>query len=580
MFPSFTEAVLYLGFGFIICMAGAFWELKNKKVRLIIEIILATFVLIYLFTTTAFLDSFIYLFFLASGYSSYHSITEGKKKTVEIKKKLLDQKSEGADNTDSVPLFRDSKRILVEIGITCIVLSGAILFLVYGPEYSILKLFILIAFSTILPELVKRAFSYQTVKVYYSNSHVYIVSRYESREIPLEDIKEVRKESDVDLLKLHPMLTFLSSNTDFTTGFRKVVCLRLLGESLYLTVEDVDEWVDTIEEKCSIVAEWGVLANPSSIVEVLPFYHWKNIKRLFGKLYFAMTVKGIAAYTGLFLILYYAHSPEWVIVIVILLFWIFNLYISDRVLITAMDAKEVRDTEVIESAHQIFTKAGIPEVKVYETESQEYNGLAIGMGIGKSMVTLTTATRKLPLADVEAILAHEAIHVKKRDVLWGQLLRLPYMLLLLGVGLFLFYYVPNLDDYKIPLFFLMWVVIMFYPIYQAFFLQWMEVRADHQGAELLENGREQMANGLTSLGQKQDEAVSKIMQHRYSKEEQKENVSSLERSSWLFRFMEFLFLPHPPLYWRIRTLRDSDVGWKNGIIKRWMIDRVREILSK
>jgi Zn-dependent protease with chaperone function len=81
------------------------------------------------------------------------------------------------------------------------------------------------------------------------------------------------------------------------------------------------------------------------------------------------------------------------------------------------DAKETTNQELINIAQHIFKKAGIPQTRIYETESSVYNGLATGMNIGRGMVTLTTATLKLPIEVIEGILAHEAIHIKKRDIM-------------------------------------------------------------------------------------------------------------------------------------------------------------------
>ena len=165
------------------------------------------------------------------------------------------------------------------------------------------------------------------------------------------------------------------------------------------------------------------------VANVLPFYHKKNVKRLAGKLYFAATVKGISAYTGMLLILFALQVPSWIMISVAVSFWVFNLSISDKVLKAAMDAREIHNPEILAIANQIFKKAGISKVEIYETESSDYNALATGLNIGRSMVTITSATLKLPNEVIAGIIAHEAIHVKKRDILWGQI----YRMLMLGI---------------------------------------------------------------------------------------------------------------------------------------------------
>ena len=448
---------------------------------------------------------------------------------------------------------------MIDICVTMIVFIFAILFLIFGPETSPLKYFIAFGLMSAITELVKRFLVYKNVRIYYSHEKelLYIVSKYELRKFPIHDCKDVQVETAVDLLKLHPLLTAFMSNTDFTTGSQKVLKISIPNETLYITVKDADRW--------KRIFETGVAnENKEEPIVILPFYHKKNIKRLLGKLYFAATVKGISAYTGLLLLLYYLNVPSWFMVVFAIVYWVFNIYISDLVLKVAMDAKESTNHELNALAHRIFIKAGIPNVRVFETESSQYNGLATGMNIGRAMVTLTTATLKLPMEVIEGILAHEAVHVKKRDIMWGQIWRACFMMVILLFVLFIQENINDLEAYKIPLFFLIWLIMIIFPIYQSFVSQWMEVRADHLGATLLEGGNEQMANSLRLLTIAQDEELQKSLTYSMAEGESKSEKSSLERDSWLWRVIEFQFMPHPPMYWRVQTLFSNQNGWGKG----------------
>lgn len=95
----------------------------------------------------------------------------------------------------------------------------------------------------------------------------------------------------------------------------------------------------------------------------------------------------------------------------------------DRVLIAATDAEPITEGEIFERAQTIFRKAGIPHTRLFSVDSPDYNGFAVGMNIGRGAIMLTTATLQLPSPSVEAILAHEAAHIRKRDVLTNQLAR-------------------------------------------------------------------------------------------------------------------------------------------------------------
>lgn len=395
----------------------------------------------------------------------------------------------------------------------------------------------------------------------------------ESRKFPIEDLQTVTVESAVDILKLHPYLTLFSSNADFTTSFQEVLRLNLPGETVYITLNETEKWKYIFEKDIQSKHSSG------KVITVLPFYHKKNLKRLLGKLYFAITVKGVSAYTGLLLLLYYLDAPIWLMISIAIFYWIFNLYVSDRVLKVAMDAKEVQEPVVIAAAEKVFSQAGITTVKVYETDSADYNGLATGMNIGRSMVTLTTATLQLPIEAIKGILAHEAVHVKKRDVMWGQLLWAGSMLIVVFSLLFIVEQISDIEAYMIPLFFILWILIILFPVYKSFYSQWMEVRADHLGATFLEGGAEQIAESLAVLAVHQDEALEKKAAYSIAKSERKEITSSLDRPIWFMRFLEFQMMPHPPMYWRVNTLRAYKDGWGKIIWKRWLKDRLRESFS-
>lgn len=571
LLPSWNLIVLYLLVGAGVQIIGLVFGKFNKKVGTTIEIILGLLSIGFVFYQFSFMNGFIYIAFISSGYFLAISLTTGDEKRIEIENELRQIVVE------EITLERNLKRIASDILMTGLVVFGGIMFYIFGPEYSPLKYIIVFGLVSTFTEVIKRIGSYATVQIFFDieEKQLYLTSRFESRKIPIEDLEEVKLETNVDLLKLHPLFTMFSSNTDLTTNFQKVLRISVPGETIYLTILEPEKWKRTFEEMTKV---------EESVKEpqiVLPFWHRKNLKRLIGKLYFATTVKGISAYTGLLLLLYYFEVAPWIMVTVILAYWLFNLYISDQVLKVAMDAKETKNPQLIETSQRIFEKAGVPNIRLYETESSEYNGLATGMNIGKAMVTLTTATLKLPSEAIEGILAHEAIHVKKRDVLWGQLWRLCYLLIVLVVVLSIQKYIANIEDYSIPIFLLIWVLMILFPIIQSFCSQWMEVRADHLGASLLDGGSEQMSISLIALSEKQDEAINKSLSYStVLKGEKDEPKSSIERDSLLWRFVEFQFMLHPPMYWRVQSLRENKAGWGRKIRNRWMVDRMKESVSR
>lgn len=66
---------------------------------------------------------------------------------------------------------------------------------------------------------------------------------------------------------------------------------------------------------------------------------------------------------------------------------------------------------------RIFYKVGIFYVCIYEMESDDYNGMVVGMNVGRLMVILISVILIFLLCVIEGILVYEVIYIKKCDVL-------------------------------------------------------------------------------------------------------------------------------------------------------------------
>jgi Zn-dependent protease with chaperone function len=567
MLPSITQMPAPIFLGFAIAGIGLMISMKNRKWAAAIEILLAASLIVWLIYRNGFIDSLLLISLLSTSYFSLFLAGSGYRKYRELKEEL------GRIEVEEWAVSRHSARIWTDILISVAVFFGAILFLVYGPETSPLKVFLLFGLIAAGVELGKRVIVFVTLRIYFSEEKgiIFFMSKLECRQLPLSAVKEFKEEEGADILRLHPLLTLFTSNSDFTTSPGRVQRIGAGNETIYFNLADADRVKETIS-RCP-ACESGIKAEA-----VLPFFHRKNLKRLAGKLYYAVTVKGISAYTTIILILYYFKSPGWLITAAAFLYWFINLYLSDKVLKVAMDASEIEDAEVRKMAEILFKRAGIPGVKVYATDSPQFNGLATGMNIGRGMVTLTTATLTLPSPSIASILAHEAIHVKKRDVLWSQIWRMAYFMGLgLGVWLLVDRY-PDITEYQIPVFIGIWLLLILFPVYQSFVSQWMEVRADQLGAQLLDGGYGQMAGGLADLAERQDRGVNQTAEYRTASDEKRRVISSLERDTLIWRLIEFQFMPHPPMYWRVQSLKNSSSP--KGMIRRWAADRMRESFTK
>lgn len=538
-----------------------------KKLGTVVEVLALILFTALFFLNFSFWDAMMLASYLAVSYGLF-----GMKIDRVNREKYLELKGELAGkNKVELVQKRDSKRLLVDILLVFLVIAGALLFYFYAPEtYVFMKFLIVVMLIGVGVQMIERIGNYLSTQLYWlpNEEKLVILSAFQSRELPMNDLVKITIESTPDLLKLHPLFTILSSNQDYTNSFQQVMKLSFPGEYIYITPNEVKKW--------QFVFAVYVEDNDEAVLTIYPFWHPKVIKRLIWKGYFAVTVKGISAYTGLLFLLIWLDVSPVVMIMSILIWWIFNLYISDRVLIAASDAEEVTEGKVFERAQAIFKKAGIPNVKLYIIDSPVHNGLATGMHIGRGTVMLTKATLQLSMEAMEAIVAHEAIHIKKRDVLISQLARFAMIGLIAGT-VYLFYdQILILADHIFIFILVIYCLMFLFPVYLSFVAQWAEVRADHFGATLLKGGRMQMKEGLSELGYALDHAFAKVNEYSTVKEDKAKAVKmrNLERNIWFIRFLEFQLNPHPPLYWRIRMLSHS-LSW-TGALKKWLGGRVVE----
>ncbi|SFE83853.1 M56 family metallopeptidase [Alteribacillus iranensis] len=530
--------------------------------------VLVITVLVYLFIQFSFGQAMILMAFGASAYSAYGLLIDKRKKEkrMELKQRLQEVKS--------IEIYheRNVKRIVADLVLTFLVCLGAVFFFLFAPDtYAVLKMFIGFMLLSMSAQMVERIGNFSSTRLYWlpDEERLVILSWFQSRDFPLQDLKEAGVETSPDLLRLHPLFTFLSSNQDFTVSFKQVLKLSFPEENIYLTPCHAEKWKEVFES-------FAEDTNEKEEKNVLPLWHPTILKRLFWKGYFAITVKGISAYTGLLIILIWLDVPGWSILLFVSLWWLLNVCVSDRVLIAATDAVPVTEGEIYDRAQVIFGRAGVSQTRLFIVDSPVQNGLATGMNIGRATVMLTTATLRLPQRSVEAILAHEATHVKKRDVLTNQLARMTFLGVFAGL-IFLFFDELRwaAENQTVVLFLIVYALIMIFPIYLSFVGQWTEGRADHLGATYLIGGSKQMAEGLSDLANAQDRDLDKSFEYKLSdKGSSRKSSSSVERDSWFWRFIEFQFQVHPPMYWRIQSL-SNDLNWREAR-KDWLIDRIKE----
>src|SRR5690625_4673122 len=292
MLPSFLTIITFIAIAIVIAFIS---YVLPGKLGTIIESVLAIIILVYLFSEYHFADGLIIFGFASTTYANLSTVLNANKR--QMRQKLLNNVSDQTHHI--IPLTKDKRRILLDLLIMFIVSSGALIFLIWAPEiYAVIKLFIGLSLITIMIQLLVRIGNYSTTVMYVlpEAEQLVIISFFESRRFPLTDIEKITLESRPDILRLHPLFTFLAQIQDYTTSIGQVIRLDFPGEHIYFTPENADDWR-------SFLTTYLTVDDASSHREVVPFWHPTNIKRLIWKGYFAATVKGISAYTGLLLIL-------------------------------------------------------------------------------------------------------------------------------------------------------------------------------------------------------------------------------------------------------------------------------------
>ncbi|WP_158702784.1 M48 family metallopeptidase [Paenibacillus faecalis] len=518
------------------------------------------------------------MIFAVQGYSflPFDSIKRQERRELEANVKALQAKP--------IHLTRRWGRIASDLAIAGVASIGMIL-IVLLPVTSFLQFFALVGLIQVANNMMNRMIHFTTLHVYYTkeSGHLFVMTDTLSRKIPLKDVQGVIRENRPDLLKLHPLFLFFGKNTDYTTNNGEVLALALPGETLYFTFDDSSTLAS------ELIAHMPDSAKVESR-EVHPLFHQSNWKRLLAKGYFAVTVKGISAYSALFLLLHFLNVPEWMSVTAILLWWIVNVYLTDRLIGVMLDVREISKEDLDPSIRSVLEQAGLPRTKLFVTETQVNNAFATGMNVGRGMIVLTSSVMRFPMPVVAAIVAHEAVHVKKRDVPVGQIWRLLLFVLLVTAILLTADWFKTMDIQSTWITFGVIVLLLLaFGVLQSIVYQMMEVRADDIGSRYVPQTRRQMAKALRQLAQADLDDHRKMLSYRLSNGDnidetsdinvkEREDNSVTKRDSWFWRWVEFQLSSHPPLYWRVWTLENRDPGSLTGAWRYWWKDRFRESL--
>ena len=126
-------------------------------------------------------------------------------------------------------------------------------------------------------------------------------------------------------------------------------------------------------------------------------------------------------YTGFVVVLLQAGAGVATMLVVVSLMMLAQLFLSDKLALAAMGAKEV-SPEQAPGLHAMIERlciqADLPKPKIAVADMDVPNAFAMGRSQKKAVVCATTGImRTLEPHELEGVMAHELAHVKNRDVL-------------------------------------------------------------------------------------------------------------------------------------------------------------------
>ena len=114
-------------------------------------------------------------------------------------------------------------------------------------------------------------------------------------------------------------------------------------------------------------------------------------------------------------------TDYWFMLVFVGLFFLAQLFFSDRLALYSMGAKEVSEEEYPElhaAVGRLSQQADLPKPKIAVADSRVPNAFATGRSQKSATVAVTTGLlRTLDRDELEGVLAHELAHVKNRDVM-------------------------------------------------------------------------------------------------------------------------------------------------------------------
>lgn len=239
-----------------------------------------------------------------------------------------------------------------------------------------------------------------------------------------------------------------------------------------------------------------------------------------------------------------------------------SYWFSDKLALRSAHAQVITEAdhpEFYAMVERLAVRAGLPMPKVALSPSEQPNAFATGRGPSNAVVCATTGLlTSMPASEVEAVMAHELMHVKHRDILIGSVAAaiataISYVA---QMAMFASMFGGGSNDEDRPNPIAMLAMALLAPIaatlIQMAVSRSREYEADRGAAELLGDGQ-QLANALERievLAARRPMMVAPAQAQAYIHNPLAEAHGGRQGES-----MARLFSTHPPTAERIRRLR-------------------------
>ena len=270
-------------------------------------------------------------------------------------------------------------------------------------------------------------------------------------------------------------------------------------------------------------------------------------------------------YTAFVVALLSAGAGVGVMLVVIGGLTLAQLFLSDKLALAAMGAKEVSPQEapgLHAMIERLCIQADLPKPKIAVADSDVPNAFAMGRSQKNATVCATTGImRTLEPAELEGVMAHELSHVKHRDVLIMTIASFfaSIAAMMMQFGLF---FGGGDDNDGAPAFLVVLLASLFVYIVSFFLMlalsRYREFAAD-RGAALI-TGR---PSALSSALMKISGAMQRVPQ-RDLREAERMNAFFIVPTS-VKGAIQSLFSTHPPMEKRIQALQQLERGLQRGV---------------